>query len=86
MHPPGSFGEIHSARPNRLQLYRGSRRNLKYTQGGRTVIFGIETRRNRPQPCNVRILLGLYRDRGRTDGLIQLTREIRQSGDGTMMA
>ncbi len=46
-----------------------------------STLFRIETRRNRPQPGNVRMLLELYGVTGpERDGLIQLTREARQPG------
>jgi len=46
-----------------------------------STIFRIETGRSRPQPGNVRVLLGLYGVTGpERDGLIRLAREARQPG------
>lgn len=46
-----------------------------------STIFRIETGRSRPQPGNVKVLLGLYGVTGpERDGLIRLTREARQPG------
>jgi transcriptional regulator with XRE-family HTH domain len=46
-----------------------------------STIFRIETGRSRPQPGNVRVLLGLYGITGpERDGLIRLSREARQPG------
>lgn len=46
-----------------------------------STIFRIETGRSRPQPGNVKVLLGLYGVTGpERDGLIRLAREARQPG------